>query len=358
MDEEMRDRIDQMTEDMVAKGYRDLVLPDHIAAAQRAACQFSPSLIPFDRVRLLQLNPAKRSRINKQVTKRYNQDLQDPDMLSTAQLRRINIERGEWSEDKEARIRELTDLTNDLMVGLSHDGFDYSAKWNQELYEAYTKARGMLDGDEALERFDRWYAWSPDRQDEYTVQYAASQHLPEYSVDRDLGWLIRAVDDPEFGDSMNQIDELRDRLRRFAECMELRSELFDLQLRQSKMLADSVEQRRDVCEEMARLYYCVERIDAEGVGLGPLTKTFDDLWEMPDDVVRFLQTKLYMFLRGQPDSDEENRFLETWGFLPAPPETGSKESSDASLVEPSSNTDSQDATATPAASSESPTATS
>jgi hypothetical protein len=240
------------------------------------------------------------------------------------------------------------------MVGLSQDGFDYSAKWNQELYGAYTTARSLVETrPEVLERFDRWYGWTQDRQQEYTDLYAESQGLADYSVDRDLVWLVRTVDDPVFGDAMNQIDDLRDRLRRFAECMELRAELFELQLRQSKMLADSVEQRRDVCEELSRLYYCAERIDEAGVGLGPLTSTFEDLWELPDDVVRYLQTKLYMFLRGQPDTEEENRFLETWGFLPAPPETGSKESSDASLVEPSSNTDSQDATGTPAASLES-----
>lgn len=373
MDEDMI-HVDRGIEDEVQKGYRDAVLPPHIVQALKNAHHITPAVPVIERVRYLHLNPAKRAKIGKQVLKRYHPDLKDNDLLSSAELRRINIQRGEWSEENDRRIVELVEKTNTLMLGLSSDGFDYQARWNQDMFEHFVKVKSALEKNEfdngdlifktdeehrkGIEILDRWFGWNRERQDEYTMLFAAEQGKDQYSVDRDQQWLLDRAPTLEFVDSIQAIDDLRDKIRRFAECQVLRTELLELQVKQAKMLADSIEQRRDVCEEMARLYYCVEVIDENGVGKGPLVKDFDSLWEFPDDVIRFLQTKLYMFFRGQPDSPEAENFLQTWGFLPAPPETSSKQSSGASPVEPSSSTASQAATGTPAPSSGSQTVTS
>jgi hypothetical protein len=130
--------------------------------------------------------------------------------------------------------------------------------------------------------------------------------------------------------------------------MQLRDELVGLQWKLAKIIGDSTESRRDYCEELARLYYCTEVLDAEGKSQGPMCSTFELLWDLPDRFIQYLTTQMELFVRGTPDTAETDTFLETWGFQVAPPVQPSKASSDASPVEPNSKPDSEPVAGTPA----------
>jgi hypothetical protein len=183
-----------------------------------------------------------------------------------------------------------------------------------------------------LERFDRWVEFSPDNADEYAARYAEEQGKERYSLDYDLQRMMEAVQDIEAIEALHVIDDLRDRLHRYIKLQRQRARLAELQLKHTKMFADSVESRRDNTEEMARLYYTTEVVDDAGKPLGPVTPTFDGLFELPETVIQWLLLEAYFFLNGIPD--EAREYLETFGFLqaegkkePVPSESGESEPS-------------------------------
>lgn len=358
MDKQMERRIDNLVEDEIRRGYRikaiDPVLYDRLQAAH----QLNPAITPFKKVRFLKLTGRKKRQINEAVIARYHADLQNPAILSSERLKQINIERGEWSVEKDRRIEQLEDETSERMKALYRMGYSEDAAWTRELYDAAADARQLIveglndDGKSAYSQkkareltdiFDRWLGWDPERQGEYDLRYGSQQGGGRtYSPDRDYQELIERAPSLKAADAVASVDDLRNKVRLLSECVKLRKELLNLQVARGKMLAESVEMRRDTTEEYARLYYSTEVVDDNDVTVGPLTPTFDDLWDLPDEVLQWLTVELFFFIEGTPDVPETRAFLEQWGFIAAPPrisDDASSASSDASPGEPSSSTD-------------------
>jgi len=98
---------------------------------------------------------------------------------------------------------------------------------------------------------------------------------------------------------------------------------------------------------MARLYFTSERV-AEGKAAGSLAPSFDDLYEFPPELVKWLVEEQFFFHNGIPRSARE--FLDDFGFQKAErsPEAeastgtsdGSNEPSGESPVLPAPNSDS------------------
>lgn len=362
MTTDVQSHIDTLIEDDIFRGFRDYTLPAHLAARLEAERRINPKCPHLQVIRFTQLTAKKKRLISEQVLRRYHVDLKDKTILSTAELRRINIERGEWSEDLDRRKQELQDQTNTLMRSLFGLGMKNRHEWVRAKAEALGKVQESItkglretgeplnptDQAEALHLLDRWSTWDAADQAFYDTEYAATQGRERYSVDADLNRLLDLVPTVPGLEALNDVGEYRDKISDFIKCAQLRKELSELQEKEIKMLADSIESRRDTTEEMARLYFCAERL-VDGVPAGPLTPSFDDLWDLPDAVLQTLLVEIYFFLNGNPDLEASREFLEEWGFIAAPRSTsGTSESgaSDASPAEPASSSASEPSAAT------------
>lgn len=343
MEEATRKRLDTVLEDELQKGYRIKDLPAPLAKQLEAECG-----AVITRVRFTRLNPAKRRKIAQLVQRQYHKDLQNPDILSHEQILKLVSERGEWSSALDTEMAELQAKVNREMGELFVDGIAQD-NWTGELLDAASAFRDKVEAltvtdDEKraiIARFDRWLEYAPDKQDVYTTAYAAEQNRATYSPDYDMQRLVEAVPDVEAAEHLHTIDDLRDKLQRYVTLQRNRLRLAELQLKHAKIFSESVEQRRDNTEEMARLYYTSERVDETGKPLGQLTPEFDGLWDFPEPVVQWFLVEAYFFLNGIPD--EAREYLQTFGFLSADageetiqsPNTGS-EPSDESPAPPTS----------------------
>jgi hypothetical protein len=371
MDAKGKELLDHVVEDEVRRGWKIYELDADLVALLRGEHEVDPTIPVLRRIRYTKLTPRKKREIADAAHRRYNKDLKDEELLSTDQIRRFNVARGEWSDDQERRMTELENETQAMMRELYLDGFDKRSEWLDELTDLYNQYREALEAkDESgadvvalthrltVQRvFDRWFAYTKELQDVYTEQFAKDQNLPEYNPDRDLALLLDgAVSTPEAADILNQIEDMRDRVQRANELWAKRVELRDLTNKYEAMFANSIESRRTNAIQMAQLYFCAEQVDDRDLPQGRLTRTFDELYFLPDEVIQVLLIELHFFLQGLPDTARE--YLQTWGFLKAPKRTSSPEVSDASLVEPSSSADTTPSEAMAANSSESPAPTS
>ncbi len=343
---ELERRLDQIVEDEVRASFKDVDLPAELQAILRKDREADPSLPLITRLRLYKLNARKKRLVQDALMDRYHADLKNEAILSTAQLRELNIKRGEWSVEQERKMSDLSDETNRLSQELYHDGLNKDKLLSGRLTELCVDYRLKVEGDldntprvpEAqrqgvLQAFNRWLEWEMARQAEFDAAFAADQGREVYSPDADLQFLLDAVPGVDAYDVLVEIQDLRDKLQGFVELLEKRSQLRELQVRHAKIFAESVEQRRDTTEEMARVFYCCAW-DSKGQWV-PLGKTHEDVWNLPDEVIEWLLVEVYLFLNGIPDAARE--YLEAMGFIAAPRRSGSATASAGSPAEPTSN---------------------
>ena len=362
MDEHIQQRLDQLVEDEVRAGLREVSLPDEYYAILKADRAWDPQIPLFRRIRFRKLTPKIRRQINEAVIKRYHADLKNPDLLSMEQIRKLNIERGEWSAELENKLRDLQEETGRLSRDLYLDGMDQEQQHLVRLGELTEEFQKHLTGIEdvelrnrALRIFQRWLEYTPEVQDAYTTAYAAEQELEAYSFDRDLARLYDVSLPTEAFETLQQIQDERDHLERYVTLLKKRKDLLDLQVKQAKMFTESVEQRRDTCEEMARLFFCTQVMHDGKDQFAPIMTTLDDLWLLPDEIIQWLLIEIYFFLNGIPD--EARPYLQSMGFLLAPRSSGAQPASGEQPEEPSSNPASLPVTATPVPSTVAATST-
>lgn len=368
--EEMQRRLDNIVEEEVVRGWRIRALPEEYVSLLREMASIDPAIRPFTRVRFSKLTPRKRKLINKVVVAQYHEQIQDKKLLSKEAIRRLNIERGQWSVEKERRLQELDQQCTRMQQELHQEGFNPRERWLDELLshtEIYRQTlaepdeagRVMNTPEEVAEcerRFTRWLNYTPAQQADYDSVYAAEQGLPAYSDRADVVWLMDHAPSMKGAQALADIDELRDKLQRYMEYLEHIDERNRIKEQELRMYAGSVEAAQETLEELARVYYLAEVLTDDGTSAGPLASRFEDLEALPDEVIRWLIYEVYFFLNSTPD--EAREYLQQWGFLPAPQPSGSPESSDGSLAEPNSKSDSAPATTTDSDSSASALATS
>lgn len=364
MEEQTRKRLDSVLEDELQKGYRIKTVPEPLQQQLEAECGAVVS-----RVRFTRLNPSRRRKIAQAVQRQYHKDLQNPDILSHEQIVKLVAERGEWSSEFDEEMRTLQQATNREMGELFINGITKD-NWTTDLLESASafriKVQDLIPDEVERERllgiFDRWLEYAPDRRAAYTVQYAPEQGKEAYSPDYDLQKLMSTVSDMEAVEHLHTIDDLRDKLHRYIKLQQNRLKLAELQLKHAKIFAESVEQRRDNMEEMARLYFISEQVDENDKPTGPLCKELDQLWDFPEPVIQWFLVEAYFFLNGIPD--EAREYLQTFGFLQAEPgeetiqsPSGESEPSAESPAPPTSRLDSNPAEETASDSSEKTPAT-
>ncbi len=366
MDDNIQTKMDSVVEEEIRRGYRVLDVPAELVQQLETEHAINPAVTIFKKLRFLKVTPRRRSDIARAVVLRYHTDLQDKTLLSNEQLRVLNAARGEWSTEEDKKLEELQERSNVLMRQLTLTGFDPREEWMKAMNEATNKLLADLDNSDAENNrkplseedratahryLNRWMEFRKENQARFDEFYAAEQNLPAYSPDRDFVWLIDHAPTLDSVDLLQAVDELRDKLDKYLTLLEVREQLFTIQSKRAKIFAESVESRRDQAEEMGRVYFCVELLDADDKGCGRIAKTFDQMWELPDDIIQWLLVEAYFFFSNVPLETRE--FLERWGFVRAPGRSGSSESPVESPAEPSSKPDSPLSVATPPVSSDS-----
>lgn len=319
MDEGTQKRLDAVMEDELQLGYRIKRVPETVVAEWAHECGKAPV-----RVRFTKINPSRRRKIAEVVQRQYHKDLANKDILSHEQVMKFVTERGEWSTDMQLEMDRLRETTSKEMGLLFLNG-EANNSWGVDLLKRSAEFRGYVEelyaGDrekraEVLERFDRWVEYSADMQAIYTAKFAAEQGKEKYSVDYDLQKLFDATAaDIRAGAALDSLDGLRDRLDRFASLQRDRFRLRDLQLRFARMFSETVEQRRDNTDELARMYFTTEAMDDKNVVLGPIMPDYESVMNIPQSGIEWLLTEAYFVQNNIPDSARE--YLETFGFLEA-----------------------------------------
>lgn len=315
MEKTIEKRLDSITEDEVQRGFRIKEVPEPLRQAFR-----EEGLPVLERVRLSRLNPSRRRKVNEAVQRQYHRDLQNKELLSNDQILKLVAERGEWSEEMDERIKVLQMETNRAMGELYLEGLT-EEDWNTQLQTQAAEFRALIEKSElaepekiaVVEAFERWSEFSPERKAYFDAKYAAKQGREEYSAAKDLELVMNNCPNVAAIDCVNTIDDLKDKVVRFLELGKKRQELIQLQLKHAKIFAESVESRRDQCEELARLYYSAELVSETEKGTGPIAPTFEAVWDFPEDVIQWLLVENYFFSNGIPDAARE--YLETFGFI-------------------------------------------
>jgi hypothetical protein len=341
MDDTLTRQIDTIVENEIARGYIVKTMPANMVDLLKEAAKFNPEVQVLDRVKFTKLTPRKKRLINEAIVARYHEDLQRKNLLSNDQLRKLNIERGEWSADNEKKIEELQTKTTEIMRQLYVDGVDRRDQWGIDLLEAISKYTELVDNPKedyklfvfgeqkaaVMTVFERWTRSNTE----------TPKEGEEYTTDADFKVLFELYPDPEALDLLSHIDDLQHRIVSFTTLLNQRRELLELQLKQARMYSESVESRRETAEELARLFHLTECCDEDGNSLGPIAPSFDKMWDLPDEVIQWLLVEVYFFLNAIPD--EARGFLQEWGFIQAPLASGQLKPSEESPVEPSSKPD-------------------
>lgn len=349
LDKASQRRMDAVAENDIAKGFRMRDIPEDIQDALR-----DEGIDPPLRVRYSRANPARRSDIAQEVQMRWFSDIQDPKVLSNAQVLKLVTERGEWSVEKQRRMDHLQDATTREMgrlwaEGLTPETTSFSADLVKaaERFRDLCRASKVEDVSALLERFDRWMSWSARSKDDLEWE--------GYDQGQEQAWLFEQAPGIEAMDLVAEIDDLRQKQERLLTLIEQRVELSELQLKHSRMFSNTAESRRDHAEEMAQLYWTCDRVDASGRPSGRLTPTFDELWNWPEAAVRWLLLEAFFFHHNV--SDVARSYLGTFGFFTGARANTGSANSEESPAPPSSRTDGPPAGETPADSSAQPAAT-
>jgi len=322
---------DLLVEDQVRRGWSVVPIPESVHAFLVEAHAEDPTIPTWPAVRFHKLTHKMRRDIATAVQRKYNADLQDAGLLSTAELMKLTVKRGEWSLENDARIEELQQRVGELMRGLSAPRGERHLAWTQRLNDAYQELRKILleAQPDIVPVYDRWANYDPANLAVYSGMYAPEQGGSSYSHDADYQRLAEQVPFESI-DLLEEVNQLTDHMRDFLLLNELQAELRDLSDRRARIFAESIENRREMAESMIRLEALTQWADKDGKPQGPI-KGADGL---PTPVLDWLLVECHFFLQGVPQETRE--YLQQWGFLPAPQESGSSASSDASPAEPPS----------------------
>lgn len=371
MEQEQHDdaRLDPIVEDTIRQGFKVVEVPEPLQRQLK-----DNELEVFSHIKLTSLNPGKRRKITEVVQRAYHRDLQDKDLLSNKQVEKLVAERGEWGPEQERRLAELRELTTVKLASLYYEGVRQSTEWIAELarlidkFETLTAASELSDDDKlrVKSRFTRWRLYHPDRQPEYAAAHA--EDFPEgvYYPDRDFSWLLDHAPTLEAADALEDIHELREKVNHYLQLVRDREEFDNLRYERLRIFANTVETRRDNAEEMARAFFTTARCDGAGKVQGPITKAFEGMYDLPDEMIAWLVEEQFYFHNKIPDEMRQYaEALENGGSFPeAEPEeadpvpptptgtsAGSSEASAASPEAPSASTASPPSGATPSGSS-------
>jgi hypothetical protein len=271
----------------------------------------------------LQRPTAKKERLIAEKRQRqHHTDLQarmpdnTPAVLSRAQLEKMGIERGVWSEEDNQRLAVLkTDIAK-LMVALEGSGFVSEADTLLEYQLEVNKLIDLYpaDDNEAVEAILRFF------------DLDAEGDPADMKIIRD-----RAIT-TEADDMIEELMTRRSQMYHHGRLQQFQVELQELTARYVRLTQDSIESRYERAEVLAQIFYCATRPDGT-----TLWASFDDIEDANAYDIEVLREELYFFWSGY--HKDLVGMLRKNRFTVRVPETTSEVSSDASPGHPESNSD-------------------
>lgn len=309
MDKDTQQQLDAIVEDDLHRGFRIVEVPESFKDT------------PSRYVRISRLNPGKRRKIAEIVQRQYHKDLKNPDILSNEQILQLVKERGEWTEAMEIELRSLQKETAETLSQMFFDGVA-DDQWVKDYVELTEEVKKMVASKvpadqqaRAIEIFDRWAGYTKASHTRYDEQFAADQGKEAYSLDWDQQRLLDLMPAEETVVLLEKVEDLRAKLERYTKYQEQRRRMHELQTRYARIFADSVEQRRDSAEEMAKLFLLCEFVNDIGIPVKPIAESYEALWDNEDEFISWLSTETYFFLQGMPA--EVRQYYEALGFRSA-----------------------------------------
>lgn len=264
----------------------DIVLTDELLRNERIFTH--PT---FGELKIQRPTPRLERLIAEERRKQYHKDLKDKDILSKSEILKLAKDRGIWSQDDEARERQLMKQVAGLMAileSVNYKSFDevvdtYFQKIN-ELRELYK------DNQDAVDAINRYFdldgvAQSVDRAFLF-------EHAPNSSVD----------------EIMDEADMTRNKITMLKDMLEARKELNELQMTKAELMLDSMESRSDRAERLAQIYYCCTRTDSK-----PIWPSFEAAWDARPEDIEAIMMEVEYFNHGL--TPETKSLLEKYGFL-------------------------------------------
>lgn len=302
----------------------------------------------FGRVCLKRPTPRKERLIAEVRRKQYHKDLQDPDILSKAQLENLAVNRNMWSRDKADRLADLSHKSGEIMGVLDGLGYRSLEDLTGEYQETYEKVSNLLKPKEG-EKLSKRDQKSLDDATAALERYFDPDEGPS-PTDKKL--IMDAAPSTEVDDLLDTADRLRVQIDLLRDLSEIQKDLRELQEEQSRLFKDSLESRADRAEELAQIYYCCT---AEETG-DPLWPEFDGILDADPDDVETLMMEMFYFANGI--TEELKEILGRHGFTRRVLETDTEDSSESSPEHPTPNSDGEPQENDSTPSSEPETATS
>jgi hypothetical protein len=251
--------------------------------------------------------------------RRFHKDMEDPSILSRAELEKIAIRRGVWSKEDSNKSLMLQQQIGQIMGALDSVGYhtvdEVLTKYNATIQKLFVEFDSHERKDEIMATINRYFDLDndePNPEDHTTIFKAA----PNSNVEEHL----------------SEARLYRTQIKLLQELQKARAELEPLLVTSAKLFKDSIEMRADREEALAKLYYCVKQNDK------PLWPSFENMLDVNPRDLELLMEDMYFFERGIPDKDRT--VLGRHGFtLRAPIEATSDDSQGSPL--PNSNGESQ-----------------
>ena len=251
--------------------------------------------------------------------RQYQKDLMDESVLSKAELERLAIRRGIWTREDADRSLALQAQIGQIMALLDNVGY----KSLDVLLSEFTKALETLS-----EAFDKH-----ENKDEIQSAIYRYFDLSNDSPDKeDHSLIFKAAPNSDVEDQLNQTRILRTEVKLMEQLQEARKELEPLLVESARLFKDSIEERANRAETLAKLYHCVTQNGK------PLWDKYDKILDEKPRDIEILMEEMFFFERGIPDRDRN--ILGRHGFtLRAPSENSSDDSPGSPL--PNSDGESQ-----------------
>lgn len=280
----------------------------------------------FGKVRIKRPTPAEERLISEARRRQYHADLKDDAILSKDEIEAIAIRRGMWSPALTARLKDLTRRTGEAMAILDTIGFESFDDLMASYGAAETDLTVLFGENEEIRPVIRRYF-----------------SLGEKPAIADRSAIIDAAPSSRVDDVLEKAEGLRVQIEVLEEMLKLRSELWDLQMKQTRLYVDSLESRSDRAEELAKVYYCMSQAESGG----RLWPTVDEIWNAEAEDIEILILEFHYFVHGTTDQTKEA--MAKYGFIKRLTDT--KPSSESSPVQPQSNSDGESPESEPTASS-------
>jgi DNA-binding ferritin-like protein (Dps family) len=249
-------------------------------------------------------SPRMEFQIGERRRKQYQDDLKNDEIMSQSELEKVAIKRGIWTKEDSERSQVLQNRIGQIMGLLDTVGYQ-------------TVNAVLIKFNDAIDKLVALYKEHPE-EDKVTLAIYRYYNLETEVQDMaDHSLIFNNAPNSSVEDHMQEIQLYRTQIKLLEEKSIAQKELEPLLVDKARLFKDSIEERSNRVEALAKIYFCALKEDGQ-----PIWKNFEAMWnEKPRDLELLLE-EMFFFERGVPDRDRN--ILARHGFtLRVPTENSS-----------------------------------